>query len=353
MVSRTVVPRPGALVSSSRPPSSSARSRMPDRPKPVGPARPPSAAGGGVEPGPVVGDLQHDPVLAAGAAGPGPSGRWRAWPRSAALPGRSGTPRSRRARPCGARPRLPARPARGTRGPGSPGWRPGRGRPAPAGAARRSPTGSRPGRPRPVPGPGPPARPPPRVEPGMASAAADRWKNRLTMRWLMPSWISPASRRRSCSCHSTIRSANRSSASSRSASRRCSRAFSIAPATRPATVPEQFHVGRGELAAQPGVHVQHADQVPDGGDHRHRQHRGELLAAQRRDVAVPGVGGLVVHDHGGLAVVGYPAGHALAQRQLDGPDHGVERRGRAAQLQFAAPLVEQVHEAHVGRRWSR
>ena len=55
------------------------------------------------------------------------------------------------------------------------------------------------------------------------------------MRWLMPSWISPAIRRRSCSCHSTIRSANRSSASSRSASLRCSRAFSIAPATRPAT----------------------------------------------------------------------------------------------------------------------
>ncbi len=111
---------------------------------------------------------------------------------------------------------------------------------------------------------------------------------------------------------------------------------------------EQFDIRLGELAAQPGVHVQHADQMPHGGDHRHRQHGGELLAAQRRDVAVPGVGRLVVHDDGGLAVVGHPAGHPLAQRQLDGADHGVEGGRRPAQLELAAPLVEQVHEAHVG-----
>jgi hypothetical protein len=111
---------------------------------------------------------------------------------------------------------------------------------------------------------------------------------------------------------------------------------------------EQFDVGRGELAAQPGVHVQHADQVPHGRDHGHREHRGELLAAQRRDVAVAGVGCLVVHDDGGLAVVGDPAGHPLTDRQLDASDHGVERGRRPAQLEFAAPLVEQVHEAHVG-----
>ncbi len=37
MTSRTVVPRPGALISSSAPPSSSARSAIPGRPKPVGP----------------------------------------------------------------------------------------------------------------------------------------------------------------------------------------------------------------------------------------------------------------------------------------------------------------------------
>ena len=57
-VSRTVAPRPGAEVSSSFPPSSSARSRMAARPKPVGwlasaapaaaaapPLAPPMAAG--------------------------------------------------------------------------------------------------------------------------------------------------------------------------------------------------------------------------------------------------------------------------------------------------------------------
>ncbi len=49
---------------------------------------------------------------------------------------------------------------------------------------------------------------------------------------------------------------------------------------------EQLHVGAGELPPGPGVHVEHAHQVPERGHDRHRHHRDELLAAQRRDVAV-------------------------------------------------------------------
>ncbi len=47
-------------------------------------------------------------------------------------------------------------------------------------------------------------------------------------------------------------------------------------------------------------------------------------------------------------MIGHPAGYPFAQGQLDGPDHGVEGRCRPAQLEFAAPFVEQVHEAHIG-----
>ena len=110
---------------------------------------------------------------------------------------------------------------------------------------------------------------------------------------------------------------------------------------------QQLGVGGGELPAQPGVHVQHPHQVTQRGHDGDRRHGGELLPAQRRDVQVAGVGGLVVHDHGRLAVGGDPAGHALAQPQLDLPHQGVEGRGGALQPQGPAPLVEQVHEAHV------
>ncbi len=113
---------------------------------------------------------------------------------------------------------------------------------------------------------------------------------------------------------------------------------------------EQFHVGAGELPPGPGVHVEHAHQVPERGHDRHRHHRGELLAAQRRDVAVTRVGGLVVEDHHRLAVLGDPPRHALAHCELDLPGEAVERRGGAVQPQHPALLVEQVHEAHVGGR---
>ena len=53
-----------------------------------------------------------------------------------------------------------------------------------------------------------------------------------TSRWLIPSWMSPASRRRSVSCAAITCSVNRSSARCCAASLRCSRAWCIAPATR-------------------------------------------------------------------------------------------------------------------------
>jgi hypothetical protein len=42
---------------------------------------------------------------------------------------------------------------------------------------------------------------------------------------------------------------------------------------------QQLDVGLGELAAVPGVHVEHPDKIAWTGHHRHRGHRGELLPA--------------------------------------------------------------------------
>lgn len=88
--------------------------------------------------------------------------------------------------------------------------------------------------------PSPPAR--------SRSRAADRRKIIPTMRWLIPSLISPAILRRSDSCSSTICSVNRASAASRSANRRCSSTFSITPAIRPATERRSSHPNRGTPA---------------------------------------------------------------------------------------------------------
>ena len=86
---------------------------------------------------------------------------------------------------------------------------------------------------------------------------------------------------------------------------------------QPGHRPQQVHVGCREVPAQPGVHVEHADEVPKRRDHGDRDHRRVILAAQGRNVAVAGIAVLVTDDHGRLAVVGDPAGHAFAHRQLD------------------------------------
>jgi hypothetical protein len=111
--------------------------------------------------------------------------------------------------------------------------------------------------------------------------------------------------------------------------------------------PQQFNVRGHELAAQLGVHVQHPDQVAERCHHGDRQHGGELFAAQRGNVAVPGIRRFVVDQHGRLPVRGDPPRHALAEAELDLPDQAVERGRGPSQLQRAPPLVEQVHEADI------
>jgi hypothetical protein len=121
------------------------------------------------------------------------------------------------------------------------------------------------------------------------------------------------------------------------------------PGDEPPDRGEQPDVTLGELAAGDRVHVEHPDQAGRVRGHRHRRHRGELLPAQRSDRQVPGVVALRVDEHHRAPVLGDPAGHAGADRQLDAPDLRVERRRRAGQRERAPGVVEDVDEADVGR----
>ena len=111
---------------------------------------------------------------------------------------------------------------------------------------------------------------------------------------------------------------------------------------------EQPHIPVGEVAALPGVHVQHADQPGRPALHRHRHHRRVVLPAQFGEVAVPRVGLLPGEDHGRLVVTRHPAAHPLAHRKVDPAHLTLERRCRAGQRQRTAAVIQDVHEAHVG-----
>ena len=333
---------------------------MPARPNPVGspgppgPAVPAGAAGaaGHVEPGAVIADLQHHLVPLPVEADPD---QLRVSVLGHVLQCFLRRPVDSRLQVLG-QPAVgglrPARRAAGTSGRGSPGWRRGRGRRGPAGAAPRWRTASRPAPRRPGPAPARPAR---RRRRGARDGVGSRGQvEEQADDPLADAVVDLAGQPAALvllPLHHPL-------------GEPLQRLFPLRqPLVQPGVLDgpgdqarhraQQVHVGGGELAAQLGVHVEHAHQVAQRGHDRDRHHGGELLPAQRRDVPVPGVGGLVVHDHGGLAVRGHPAGHALADHQLDLPDQPVKRRRGAAQLQRAAPLVEQVHEADVGARWSR
>jgi hypothetical protein len=103
-----------------------------------------------------------------------------------------------------------------------------------------------------------------------------------------------------------------------------------------------------EVAWIVGVDVEHPDHGVLGPQERHRHERAVVLAPQGRDVAVAGVGPLVL-DEGRLAVHGHPPGHALAHGQADGAGHRVEVVGRGAhEDDLAGIVVHHVHEAGVG-----
>ena len=115
----------------------------------------------------------------------------------------------------------------------------------------------------------------------------------------------------------------------------------------PADDEQQLDVSVTELALRHGVHVEHPHQPAGVGLHRHRHHRREIPAAQRLERQVPRIGLLVVEDHHRLPVAGHPARDALAQRQPDLADLGVERRGGPGQRQRPLGVVEDVHETHI------
>ncbi len=98
-----------------------------------------------------------------------------------------------------------------------------------------------------------------------------------------------------------------------------------------------------------GVDVEDPDHDTFGPEHRHGEHRCEVLTPQRRDVHVARVGPLVV-DQRRLAPLGHPSGHPFAHPEPDGTGEGVEgpRRG-AGQDQPAAFGVDNMNEAGVGR----
>jgi len=111
---------------------------------------------------------------------------------------------------------------------------------------------------------------------------------------------------------------------------------------------KQPHIPVGEVATFPGVHVQHADQPGQPALHRHRHHRRVLPPAELGKVPVPGIGFFARSKNGRRAVAGHPAGHPLAHREPDLAHLPVVRRRRPGQRQRPAPVVEHVHEAHVG-----
>ena len=110
---------------------------------------------------------------------------------------------------------------------------------------------------------------------------------------------------------------------------------------------QQLDIAVGEFASLDRVHVQHADQAAGIGLHRNRDHRGEVRSAQRLERHVTGIGLFVVADDHRFAVAGHPSGDALAQRQPDLADLGVERRCRTGQRQRPVGVVEHVDEAHI------
>jgi hypothetical protein len=105
---------------------------------------------------------------------------------------------------------------------------------------------------------------------------------------------------------------------------------------------QQLDIAVGEFASLDRVHVQHADQAAGIGLHRNRDHRGEVRSAQRLERHVTGIGLFVVADDHRFAVAGHPSGDALAQRQPDLADLGVERRCRTGQRQRPVGVVEHV-----------
>ena len=112
-------------------------------------------------------------------------------------------------------------------------------------------------------------------------------------------------------------------------------------------VADQAHLVRREVTAALGVDVEDPDEVAGPADHRHREQRRVVLAAQLGEVAVAGIAPLVL-DHRGLAVERDPSRHPLADGELDGAGELVEGRRPSGEHQPAAGLVEHVDEADVG-----
>ena len=152
-------------------------------------------------------------------------------------------------------------------------------------------------------------------------------------------------RRRSSSCASIVRRTRSASAASFSSSDgRLSRARSRRRRAKRCDA-EELDVAIGEVAALAHVHVERAHERARPRDQRHREQRGEFLAAQLGDVLVAGVGELVLRDDDDLPVLGDPAGDALAHAKTTRPTTSRNPSEAARSVSMLRSAFVQLQEA--------
>ena len=107
---------------------------------------------------------------------------------------------------------------------------------------------------------------------------------------------------------------------------------------------QELDVALREIAALAPVHVERAHELAGPRHERHREQRGEFLAAQLGDVLVARVGELVLRDDDDLPVLRHPTRDALPHAKRDS-SHGVlEAVGGRAQREAPALGVPQMEE---------